>query len=449
MSSMIGFFLIYIGKVALCTGLFYVVFKLFLSGETFFGLNRRILIVGTLACFILPLVKFTLPETATVHSPFFIVQELLEKEVIAEVVDSKAVETSPTVQPAAETGITLANVLFAAFVLGAVINLIHLSKSVYSIKQFIGKGRKVKFDTYNLIVVKEDVSPFCWRKYVVVSEYDYSTDLEEILAHETAHIAHRHTYDILFFELLTLLQWFNPAIWLLKKELKDIHEYQADKSALHTGIDATKYQLLLVKKAVGSSSYTLANSLYHSKIKKRITMMLRKRSKKSGRLKLLMLLPAAALAMYAFAQPDVVNVISQMPPTAVTEEIRFSMPLKNSVKITAKFGIRKRNGKDYNHRGVDMRGKGRDTIYTIAPGTVILSERDSKKGNYIRIRHAGGIESEYAHNSSNMVKPGEKVNYNQPIGITGSTGRSTGDHLHLEIWKDGEPVDPMEMIKEL
>ena len=105
-------------------------------------------------------------------------------------------------------------------------------------------------------------------------------------------------------ECIILLQWFNPAAWLLKRELKDIHEYQADTSVLQSGIDATTYQLLLVKKAVGASSYTLANSFNHSKIKKRITMMLKEKSNKWARLKLLLLLPLGALSLYAFARPE-------------------------------------------------------------------------------------------------------------------------------------------------
>jgi len=106
-------------------------------------------------------------------------------------------------------------------------------------------------------------------------------------------------------EVILWLHWFNPAAWLLKRELKDIHEYQADKGVLAQGIDATKYQLLLVKKAVGSSLYTLANSFNHSKIKKRITMMLKGKSNNWARLKLLLLVPVGLIVLNAFARPEV------------------------------------------------------------------------------------------------------------------------------------------------
>ena len=127
-----------------------------------------------------------------------------------------------------------------------------------------------------------------------------------------AHIKHRHSIDLIYMELVILMQWFNPAVWLLKRELKDIHEYQADISVLESGIDATKYQLLLVKKAVGASSYTLANSFNHSKIKKRITMMLKEKSNKWARLKLLLLLPLGILTVYAFARPSVNEPLSTL-----------------------------------------------------------------------------------------------------------------------------------------
>jgi hypothetical protein len=99
------------------------------------------------------------------------------------------------------------------------------------------------------------------------------------------------------------LFWFNPAVRILKRELRDIHEYEADKGVIQSGVDAIKYQLLLIKKAAGSSSYALANSLNHSKIKKRITMMLKKESSKVARMKTLIFVPLVVASLYAFAQP--------------------------------------------------------------------------------------------------------------------------------------------------
>ena len=169
----------------------------------------------------------------------------------------------------------------------------------------IRSGRKLQQGRYTLILVPSCVSPFSWGRSIILSEEDYEKHPDEILTHEMMHLKSHHSIDLLFMECILWLHWFNPAIWLLKRELKDIHEYQADKGVLTQGVDATKYQLLLVKKAVGSSLYTLANSFNHSKIKKRITMMLKGKSNNWARLKLLLLVPVGLIVLNAFARPEV------------------------------------------------------------------------------------------------------------------------------------------------
>lgn len=97
-----------------------------------------------------------------------------------------------------------------------------------------------------------------------------------------------------------------PAVWLLKQELQNVHEYEADESVIAHGVDAKHYQLLLIKKAVGAQRFTsMANSFDHSKLKKRITMMLKQKSNPWARLKFLYVLPLAAVAVAAFARPEI------------------------------------------------------------------------------------------------------------------------------------------------
>ena len=158
---------------------------------------------------------------------------------------------------------------------------------------------------YKLMVVSQSVSSFCWGKYIVVSALDYSRQVNEILLHETMHLRYRHTLDLLLMQFFLAFFWFNPVIWLLKRGLQEVHEFEADNGVLNTGIDATRYQLLLVKKAVGTRLYSMANGFNHSKLKKRITMMLKERTNRWARLKLLLIVPVMAGTLYAFAQPEV------------------------------------------------------------------------------------------------------------------------------------------------
>ena len=156
-----------------------------------------------------------------------------------------------------------------------------------------------------LVVHEQEIAPFSWMKYIVISRKDLEENGREILIHEAAHIRHRHSIDLLVADICIFFQWFNPGAWLLKQELQNIHEYEADETVINEGVNAKEYQLLLIKKAVGTRLYSMANSFNHSKLKKRITMMLKEKSNPWARLKYLYVLPLAAIAVTAFARPEI------------------------------------------------------------------------------------------------------------------------------------------------
>ena len=172
-------------------------------------------------------------------------------------------------------------------------------------------GESIPREGYTLVVVSGKICPFSWRNYIVLSRQDYE-GYKEIIAHECIHIRKKHTWDLYLIQLLLVFHWFNPAVWLLRRELQDIHEYEADEGVIKQGIDATKYQLLLVKKAVGSRVESIANSFNHSKLKNRITMMLKEKSNRWARLKILLFLPLAVLIAQAFARPEVASSMEKL-----------------------------------------------------------------------------------------------------------------------------------------
>lgn len=147
----------------------------------------------------------------------------------------------------------------------------------------------------------DEVSPYSWMRSVVISERDYHENGREILLHEMAHIRARHSLDLLLLALVQTLQWWNPLVYILGGSMRDVHEYEADDSVLRHGVSARDYQLLLIKKVVGSSSYAFANNFDHSLIIKRITMMQKSKSAKWMCSKVLYILPMATLALSAFA----------------------------------------------------------------------------------------------------------------------------------------------------
>jgi TonB family protein len=170
--------------------------------------------------------------------------------------------------------------------------------------------------------------------HIVISEKDYEENGHNILLHEQAHIACCHSWDVLWLSLVEVLQWFNPFIWMLSKEMQDVHEYEADLCVLRKGINAKDYQLLIIQKAAGPSSSAFANGFNHSSLKKRITMMIKEKSNPWARAKYLYLLPVAAICMIACtqspkstdkAEPEVKVTEVEVEKEEVTEQTVFQV----------------------------------------------------------------------------------------------------------------------------
>ena len=284
-----GLFFIYSLKVALCLTAFYLVYKLLLSRETFFGFNRVVLLGIIGVSLLLPSVRFTVESAPEPVGDFIIVGDIVMQAVAAD---------------APGFSVTAAQVCFAIYIIGVAFFAGREALSLLCLRRMIRGGRVVSRDGgVKTVVVKADVSPFSWLGNIVVSEKDYRDRPEYILLHERAHIAGRHSWDILLCDVLIVFQWFNPAAWLLKAELQSVHEYEADRRVLSSGVNAADYQLLLIRKAVGDKLFSMANNLNQSSLKKRITMMLKRKSNPWSRARMLVALPVAAVAVVAFATP--------------------------------------------------------------------------------------------------------------------------------------------------
>jgi hypothetical protein len=185
-----------------------------------------------------------------------------------------------------------------------------------------------------LIITSQPVVSFSWMHYIVIYEKDWVDNGEDILAHEMAHIKNGHSIDLLLVEACILLHWFNPAVWLLRQELQHVHEYEADESVIQKGIDAKKYQLLLIKKAVGTQRFTsVANSFNHSSLKKRIAMMLKRKSHPWARLKYLYILPLAACAIVAFARPEISHKLEKISSAKLSEIVMDMQALPDTIFV--------------------------------------------------------------------------------------------------------------------
>lgn len=301
-----GPFFVYILKSAVCLALFYLFYRLLLARDTFHRFNRLALLGILLLSSLLPLAEVSMEQDTEVRQTLLTLEQLLLMADAAEETASAAplAETAPLTWVQATLLAYLAGILFFAL------------RHLYSLAQLLAllrSGRKEELGRYlpgrrervTLVVHRRDIAPFSWMGYIVIAQADLLENGREILIHELAHIRNRHSWDLLVADVCIFLQWFNPASWLLKQELQNIHEFEADETVIAEGVDARKYQLLLIKKAVGTRLYSMANSFNHSKLKKRITMMLKEKSSPWARLKYLYVLPVAAVAVTAFARPEV------------------------------------------------------------------------------------------------------------------------------------------------
>ena len=329
-----GTILFYIFEATLCLTILYFLFRLFFRKDTLFRTNRFLLLMGTVVCTSLPLLQIDVPQYTTLQLPITAVRHLLtEKDVNIErkgSVDEKHFfgETNLFVAGKGDdTEENHANVIHTipvtlllggCYFIGALVVFTFLLFSTIRMRRLIHSYPACNYGKYKLIICPEKIVSFSWGNTIVLSQEDYERNPGEILLHEQMHLQHRHTWDLLWMECIMILHWFNPAAWLLMRELREVHEYEADNGVINNGIDATEYQLLLVKKSVGTRLYSMACGFNHSKLKNRITMMLKRRTNNWARLKLLLFVPVAAGTLYAFARPEVKKTMGQAINTSVS-----------------------------------------------------------------------------------------------------------------------------------
>lgn len=305
-----GTFLVYILKSAVCLAMFYLFYRLLLSKETFHRFNRIALLGVMLLSCLLPLVKVTVEQVSPVNAQVMSMEDLL----LMYQWNSEAVVEEGSRPFHWQEGLVL--VYFVGLFFVIVRHLWSLGRMLYLIRH----SRCKRLDNgIRLVVHRRKLAPFSWMRYIVISETDLKESGHHILVHEMAHIHHHHSWDLLLTEACAWLQWFNPAIWLLKQELQNIHEYEADEEVLRQEINAKEYQMLLIKKAVGARLYSIANSFNHSSLKKRITMMIRKKSNPWARAKYLYVLPLAAVTVAAFARPEISKPLDEISSVKVND----------------------------------------------------------------------------------------------------------------------------------
>ena len=338
-----GAFLVYILKSAFCLALFYSFYRLLLGEETFHRFNRVALLALLVVSFVLPLVVLG-GASIEAQQP---------QPLLGGVVTGGAVNVTGVTDGAVRT-FGWEHVLLLLYIIGFLGCVGYHLLSYVRLGMLFRKAHREPLPDYmqgeyranvKLHVHDEEISPFSWMDRIVVSRRSLEENGGEVLRHELAHITHRHSWDLLLVDVCTLFQWFNPVVWLLKRELRTLHEYEADEAVIKGGIDTKEYQRLLIKEAVGTRLYSMANNLNHSSLKKRITMMMKRKSNPWARLKYLYVLPLAAASVAVFARPEVSNKFDEISSAKVSElasivkadEVKSAeSPLRQRVKVSGK-----------------------------------------------------------------------------------------------------------------
>ena len=291
-----GYCLAYIIKSAVCLALLYLPFRLWLRNETFFRINRLALLAITMLAFLLSILDF----------PWWTKDAILP-EIASSEFEGKVLEE---VQPS----IAWPFIMMGVYVLGCGYFLIRKLREWIRLNRFIHQG--CLWTSYengiHIHCHARPVSPFSWLNRIVISEKDYQENGRVILMHETAHIRCRHSWDMIGLSVVEILQWFNPAVWMLTKDMQDIHEYEADHWVIENGIDARTYQLSIIQKATDICLCAITNSFNRSSLTKRITMMLKKDSHPKACMKYLYVFPLAIMSLGLLAHPGISNKLKEI-----------------------------------------------------------------------------------------------------------------------------------------
>ena len=278
-------FYMYVLQVNVGLLVFYLLYRGLLARDTFLGMRRLYWWAAWVLAFLYPLVE--LGVWGRTETPLQVVMADYA-EAMTVVVAAVAPEEAATWSW--QDGVAL---LWAA---GASALLLRMLVQLAVVCRLARRGRKVEWHGVRVLAVEEDNVPFSFFRWIFVQPGNHSEgELEEILAHEQAHVRQWHSLDVVVSELLCCLFWFNPAVWLAKRCVRQNLEFLADRAVVHSGFDRKNYQYHLLRLSYGVNIGQIVNNFNVSPLKKRIMMMNKKKSRHAGALKYALLLPVAGL----------------------------------------------------------------------------------------------------------------------------------------------------------
>ena len=305
--------MIYLIVSAISLALMMVVYRLTLSRTTFHGFNRYVLLTSLALAAVLPLMHFqNVGKVASAPVTYMLNEITVYADGSANMADTATTESIGH--------ISVLSILTLIYLVGMIVCLLRIAIGVLSSEIICHHRSRVLADGSHLVITDRNYAPFSWRNYIVISRKDYEANGALIITHEQAHIRHHHSIDLILAQLFCSVQWFNPAAWMLKRSLMEVHEFEADASVLEHGFDERRYQICLVRAALQGSFATTTNNFANCSTKKRIIMMNRHSTNPWARLRVLLMLPAVAFAIILASACKNDEIQDSEQKTAVTYE---------------------------------------------------------------------------------------------------------------------------------
>lgn len=469
----------FIVESLICSGLFLVLYRWMLAKKVSFRICRAYLIVMMVLSVTIPIMDVPLyPSENLARLGEWTVFSFDDfnapvDEGTAMVAESQVVEMTEAAISDADSSMPAISLRTALTILYVLIGLLSLSLLVYNtikIYRLRSKSKLTYEEDYTLAEHEDIKTPFSFIRTIFMGFNYEPQERRQILTHEASHVRHRHSYERLFMSALRSVFWFNPFFWMAEKDLEEVQEWEADNDVLDEGWNLKTYRTTIFKQLFGYNP-DITCGLNHSLTKQRFIMMTQSHRGKGTWIRLAATIPVIAATFFAFGcgtkQAEKTEVSTNF--TDGTEATYIDMCPPCDATVSNEFNA---GGAGRSHTGIDYILNEGDPVYATADGEVSAITRDDSNGLMLTLKHADGYETRYAHlsnvyiyteisfegpnvrykklgsiltdadHSDLTVTGGGKVYKGQLIGFAGSTGGATGPHLHFEVRKNGNPIDP-------
>lgn len=432
----------YLFKAAISFSILYGLFWLVLRKTTFHHVNRILLLSIIALSLALPLIK-TIPTPLAAKQN---INHLFEMGTY----DGFSETMSLNQTKALNGGLSLFQVIQFIYWIGLSIFSLKFFTQLFRIIQFRIRNKTYKSGNYIFIYSKINVAPFSFFHWIILpNDLKDKPEIKTIIEHEKVHARQVHSLDNILTELFCIIFWFLPFVYLFKHSLKSIHEYLADKHIATNSQQKINYLKLLANETEKYTLIGLSSNFYYKTIQSRIIMMTKKQSSFISSARYVLLLPVLFFLVQSFAPIKQAN--KQSVEVNTTTPISFTHPIDaNLFRISSEFGMRMHPIKKVKmmHSGTDFSAKIGTPVKASANGKIVRMEYiEGGYGNVVAIEHTDGFYTLYAQLSEFKTEIGANVQQGDIIALVGSSGMSTGPHLHFELRKNKERLNPMDYIK--